>query len=100
MEQQQALELIIDSQDENVIRDIEGSLASVQPVRGRKARPIDPITILAIAAGTVKLVNELLALKKSLDERKIAAKIKVRNLDGDTVDLEHASQESLAKLAQ
>ena len=100
MEQHKTLELVIDSQDENLIREIESSLGSVQPVRGRKARPIDPITVLAIAAGTVKLINELLALKKSLDERKITAKIKVRNIDGDTVDLDHASQDSLAKLVQ
>jgi hypothetical protein len=100
MEEQMALELIIDSRDENTIRQIEGSLASVKPVRGRKARPIDPITILGIAAASVKLVNELLALKKNLQDRKDAAKVTVRNLTGETVGLDSATEEDLKKLLQ
>lgn len=99
MERKQ-LELIIDSNDDTVTKEIEESLGSIEVVRGRKARVLDPVTILAIAAGVVQLVNELLALQEKLKQRRQLPSVTVRNLRGDSVTLVDATREQLQALVE
>jgi hypothetical protein len=100
MGEEKLLEIVIDDADETVVKSVEDSLVEVRPVRNRKARHLDPVVVLGIAAGAVKLVNELLALKKSLADRGELAKVKVRNLEGESLDLSSADAESLTKLTE
>lgn len=98
MEEKSQLELIIASDDEQVVRDIEQSLGGVEVVRDDRYRALDALTVLAVAAAAVKLVNELLTLKEKLSGRANPPRITLRNVDGDAVELMTATAEQLQEL--
>lgn len=98
MEDQQEVELIIASRDEEVISELERALQAINVTRGRTARTLDLVTILTIAAGVVKLVNELLTLREKLKTWNLPPEIKVRGVSGEPVDLATVDREELTRL--
>ena len=95
MENMQTVELIIDSTDENVVGNIEQQLSGLNVIKGRTARVIDPVTALAIAAGTVKLVTELVNLWQKLRQKPDAPTVTLRNTKGESIVLSDVSAEQL-----
>lgn len=94
MDEDTLLELQIDSRDEASVKEVEDGLAGVSVTRWESAR-MDPVTILAIAAGTVKLISALLELKAKLAQKPAAPTVTVKSADGASVALADASAEVL-----
>ena len=91
------LELRIDSRDEAIVKEVEKNLSSVEVKRWETAR-MDPVTILAIAAGTVKLISALLELKAKLAQRRDAPKVTIKSADGTSVALADATEALLTNM--
>jgi len=91
------LELRIDSRDEAIVKEVETNLSSVEVTRWKNAR-MDPVTILAIAAGTVKLISALLELKSKLAKRSDAPQVTIKSADGASVALASATEEILTEM--
>lgn len=89
------VELVIGSRDEAVVSAITDSLEGVEVTRWREARFIDPVTVLAVGTGVVKLIDALLALKKRLSEKADAPSVEVRTPDGRSISLKNATPELL-----
>jgi hypothetical protein len=85
------LELQIDSRDEDAVNQIESALQSVEVKRWPAAR-MDPVTVLAIAAGTVKLISALLELKAKLKAQSNPPEVKVLNASGAALNLVAATE--------
>ena len=92
----QEVELIIESRSDSEIAAIEETLKDLEVTRWRNARVIDPITVLAVAAGVAKLIDGLLALKKRLAARNDSPTVEVKTPDGRSIKLADATPELLA----
>src|SRR5262245_36340787 len=92
------VEVVIETNDRESVSEIQQILGSLQPTPARPVRVVDPLTVLAIAAATVKLVNELLALKQKLRDRQNRPRVKVRTVSGASVDLVTTTREELSAL--
>jgi hypothetical protein len=92
-----AVELIIDSTDETFIHEIENHFGESAVTRGRKSRAFDVGIALAVAAGVIKLINELLTLRDKWAKRENAPDITVRTVNGDSISLKDATREQLQK---
>src|SRR2546423_9108995 len=90
------IELVVGSRDEAVVSAVEASLDGVEVTRWREARFVDPVTVLAVGAGVVKLIDALIALKKRLAERADAPSVEIRTPDGRSISLKDATPEMLA----
>jgi hypothetical protein len=88
------LELRIDSRDETIIKEVEANLSSIKVTRWETAR-MDPVTILAIGAATVKLITALLELKAKLAQKPDAPKVTVKSADGTSIALSDATEAML-----
>jgi flagellar basal body P-ring protein FlgI len=88
------LELQIESRDEATVNQVSAALQSVDVKRWPAAR-MDPVTVLAIAAGTVKLISALMDLKAKLATQKNAPNVKVSNATGTVLNLATATQSLL-----
>lgn len=91
----QEVELVIGSRNDSEVSAIEEALEGVEVTRWRDARLVDPVTILAVAAGVAKLVDALLALKKRLAERNDSPIIEIKTADGRSITLTEATPELL-----
>jgi hypothetical protein len=94
----QEVELIIGSRDESQVSAIEKGLEGVEVTRGRDARLVDPVTVLAVAAGVAKLVDALLALKKRMAQRKDSPVVEIKTEDGRSITLTDATPALLTAL--
>lgn len=94
------LELIIKSNDQEKIEEIIKSIEGIEVYHPRAARTADPITVLAIAAGTITLVNALIQLATTLSKREPKIEITVRNVDGNSIELKGASREKIAQIVE
>jgi hypothetical protein len=92
------LEVRIESQDPNLIAEIESTLAQVNAKRGEKTR--DFVTVLAIAASAVKLINALLELKQRLEDKPDGSKVYVLNANRDQMVLPEATERKLSELIE
>jgi hypothetical protein len=92
----QEVELIIGSRNDSEISAIEETLKDLEVTRWRDARVVDPITVLAVAAGVAKLIDALLALKKRLAARKDSPTVEIKTRDGRSIKLTDATPELLA----
>ncbi|SRR6266478_3525350 len=88
------LELQVESRDEATVNQVASALQSVDVKRWPAAR-MDPLTILAIAAGTAKLITALLELKEKLSAQKNPPPVKVSNAAGAELDLFTATESIL-----
>lgn len=88
------LELQIESRDEAAVNQIESALQSVDVKRWPPAR-MDPVTVIAIAAATVKLISALLQLKATLAAQSNPPQVKVSNATGAAIDLATATESVL-----
>lgn len=95
MEKIQTVELIIDSRDESVVRNIEQQFSGVEITRGRTARVSNPITALAIAAQPVKLASELVGLWLKLQQKPDATIVTLRNMGGKSLVMSDVTTEQL-----
>jgi len=91
-----AVELIIGSRDEAVVSAVVTSLEGVEVTRWREARLVNPVTVFAVGAGAVKLIDALLALRKRLTESPDAPAVEIRIPDGRAVSLSNTTPELLA----
>jgi hypothetical protein len=98
LDEQTEVEIVIGSRDDAVVGEIEERLASVEPVRWRDARFVDPVTILAVATGVTKLVNALIALKRDLADKPEAPRLEVKTPDGRSITLTDATPELLTAM--
>ena len=96
MSDEQMLEIRIESQDPALIAEIESALAEVNPKRWEKTR--DLITIIAIAASTIELINALLELREHLSKKPDAPKIYVLNADRKKLTVDEATEVTLTEL--
>ncbi len=88
------LELQVESRDEATVKQIELSLQSVDVKRWPAAR-MDPVTVLAIGAATVKLITALVELKGKLASHGNPPPVKVLNAAGAAIDLATATEPAL-----
>lgn len=93
------LQIVIASQDEATVQDVEQSLAAVGARRWPKARALDPVTVLLIGAAAIKLVTALLDLKQKLAKKPNPPDVKVQAPDGTTISLLNATREQLEVIA-
>jgi hypothetical protein len=81
-ERDKTVELLIYS-DGDIIERIEQELkGSVEIIRGKEVRDGGILTIIAIIAGTLKIANELIKLKKQLEGTEKTPKMEMMNLKG------------------
>ena len=85
------LELQIASRDEAAVDEVASALQTVDVQRWPAAR-MDPVTVLAIAAGTVKLISALLDLKAKLAAQKNPPQVTVSNVTGAALNVATATQ--------
>lgn len=90
------VELVIGSRDEAVVSAVVASLEGLEVTRWREARFVDPVTVLAVGTGVVKLIDALLGLKKRLSESADAPSVEIRTPDGRSISLKNATPELLA----
>lgn len=88
------LELQIESRDESTVKQVESALQSVDVERWPAAR-MDPVTVLAIAAGTVKLISALLELKAKLAAQRNPPQVTVSNATGAALNVATATESVL-----
>lgn len=88
------LELQIDSRDEATVNELQSALQSVDVQRWPAAR-MDPVTVLAIAAASVKLISALLDLKAKLAAKNNPPQVKVLNAAGAAMSLLSATEPAL-----
>jgi hypothetical protein len=96
MKDEQMLEVRIESQDPQVIAEIESALAEVNAKRWEKTR--DLVTILTVTSSVVTLVNALLDLKKRMEKKRSAPKVIVLNVDRKQLAVNEATEASLSEL--
>jgi hypothetical protein len=90
------VEVVIGTRDEAAVAAIEAGLDGVEVTRWRDARFVDPVTVLAVGAGVVKLIKALVGLKQQLDEHPDAPSVVIRTADGKSITLKDATPELLA----
>lgn len=90
------VEVVIGTRDEAAVAEIEAGLDGVEVTRWRDARFVDPVTVLAVGAGVVKLIKALIGLKQQLAERPDAPSVVIRTADGKSITLNDATPELLA----
>jgi hypothetical protein len=88
------LELHIDSRDEDTVSQVESTLTSIDVKRWPAAR-MDPVTVLAIAAATVKLITAVLELKAKLAAQHNPPKVNLVNASGAMLNVATATQSVL-----
>jgi hypothetical protein len=97
---QQELELAIYTSDDAVVQSLLSNLTGLDTQRPRRARVIDPITLITVASAAVTLVTGLLDLRDRLRAEPSAPEVVVRNERGDSVSLTEASEEDIGRLVQ
>lgn len=99
MENLVQLEIAIGTNDEESVNEIKAVLAEINPEVWPQTREV--LTIITVVASAVALVNNLLTLKKKIDELKAGADsttIIVKNIDRSEINLLDANEESLKSL--
>jgi hypothetical protein len=94
------LELVVESQVESVISEVEATLGPVVRQRLPPARILDPAAILGLAAGAVQLINALLDLRDRLASRPDPPAVTVRNAQSDEIDLRAATQSEIESFVE
>jgi hypothetical protein len=87
MNGQSKLELVIDSREQGAVDEIQSSLSEVKVERLPTARVLDPVVILGIVGGALKVIDELLALAERLKAKSSSPAVSVRNRKGRTIAL-------------
>jgi hypothetical protein len=100
MTDEHELEVDVGSRNESDVQQIEGILSGVNASRWGTSRLLDPVTILAISAGVVKLVDALVTLRKHLLENASAPEVTIRTADGTSFSLAHATPEEVRQLVE
>lgn len=106
MENETQIELIIDSNNQDVVNEIKDTLKSLKVDVGKPSREIGIVTVLAITASSLKIINELLTLQEKIKERKKqnnskeTLEITARNEDGESINVENATLEKLNSFLQ
>jgi hypothetical protein len=96
MNDEQMLEVRIESQDPDLIAEVESALAEVNAKRWEKTR--DLVTVLSIASSAVALVTALLDLKERLEKKAAATKVYVLNVDRKQLAIAEATEVALTDL--
>jgi len=96
MTEETMLEVVIETKDEDLVREVEAAIADANPTRWKDTRDI--LTVITIVSSSVGLVNSLLTLKDHLAKRRDAPRVVVRNADRDACDLADAEPDELDAL--
>jgi hypothetical protein len=90
------IEMRLTSHDEDDLRAAEEVLTDrqygLEVQRWPRARTLDPITIFGLVGGIVGLVDALLSLQDRWITQRRSATIRLRNEDGDEVELTAANR--------
>jgi hypothetical protein len=90
------LEVVVNTKDETIIRDIEETMAGVSPQRWKDTRDI--VAIITITSSVVELINALLTLKEKSSSHPEAPKIVIKNINRAEIELSGATEENLKAL--